>query len=236
MKKIDRRALWIAGVVVIVLYSAVAAIRCSVGPKVGKPLKAQGKPTVEVGHNPISKIRLGQEFNDMNDVQLEIAQKVGVDPVENRAAAELLSDKLVPVLDNSVYKVDTLTHSIPFLTKGSAQLLLTIGENFRDSLLRKGLNPHRLIITSILRTEEDVRVLRRGNINASENSTHRYATTFDIAYARFDPQNKVKGCIDGSPGQMKMVLAEVLRDLRNESLCYVKYERRQPCFHITSRK
>ena len=236
MKKLDRRALWIAAVVVIALYSAVAAIRCSVGPKVGKPLKVQGKTSVEVGHNPISKIHLGQEFNDMNDVQLEVAQKVGVDPVENRVAAERMTDKLVPILDNSVYKIDTLTHSVPFLTKGAASLLMTIGENFRDSLLRKGLNPHRLIITSLLRTEEDVRVLRRGNINASENSTHRYATSFDIAYARFDPVCSVKGCVDGYPGQMKMVLGEVLRDLRNESLCYVKYERRQPCFHITSRK
>ena len=116
---------------------------------------------------------------------------------------------------------------------------LTCGLPNRDdegTLLLKGLNPQRLIITSILRTEEDVRALRRGNVNASENSTHRYATTFDIAYARYDPMDKVKGCVDSYPGQLKMVLAEVLRDLRNEGLCYVKHERRQPCFHITSRK
>ena len=235
MKKIDRRVLWIAGIVVIALYSAVAAIRCSVGPSVAKPLKT-GKTEVKVAHHSISKINYGQEFADMNDVQLEIAEKVGTGPIENRAAAELLTDKLVPILDNSVYKVDTLTHSVPFLTKEAAKLLMTIGENFRDSLLLKGLNPQRLIITSILRTEEDVRALRRGNVNASENSTHRYATTFDIAYARYDPMDKVKGCVDSYPGQLKMVLAEVLRDLRNEGLCYVKHERRQPCFHITSRK
>ena len=235
MKKLDRRVLWIAGLVVIALYSAVAAVRCSVGPKVAKPLKA-GKSEVTVAHHPISKLNCGQEFADMNDVQLEIAEKVGAGPVENRAAAELLTDKLVPVLDNSVYKVDTLTHSVPFLTKEAAKLLMTIGENFRDSLLLKGLNPQRLIVTSILRTEEDVRALRRGNVNASENSTHRYATTFDIAYARFDRMDRVSGCVDSYPGQMKMVLAEVLRDLRNEGLCYVKHERRQPCFHITSRK
>ena len=32
------------------------------------------------------------------------------------------------------------------------------------------------------------------------------------------------------------VMAEVLRDLKNAGRCYVKYEIKQACFHITARK
>jgi hypothetical protein len=31
------------------------------------------------------------------------------------------------------------------------------------------------------------------------------------------------------------VLSEVLRDLREQGLCYVKYERKQGCFQLTCR-
>ena len=34
---------------------------------------------------------------------------------------------------------------------------------------------------------------------------------------------------------LKWVLAEVLRDMRESGRCYVKYEVKQGCFHITVR-
>ena len=46
---------------------------------------------------------------------------------------------------------------------------------------------------------------------------------------------------DGRPMQdvgadtLKLVLSEVLRDLREAERCYVKYELKQGCFHITTR-
>ena len=79
--------------------------------------------------------------------------------------------------------------------------------------------------------------LRKGNINASDKSAHRYGTTFDISYKRFDQVPAP----DGYPLQpvredtLKMVLAEVLRDLKQQGDCYVKYELKQGCFHITAR-
>ena len=36
--------------------------------------------------------------------------------------------------------------------------------------------------------------------------------------------------------QLAKALGTVLKQLRNEGYCYVKYERKQRCFHITSRK
>ena len=35
---------------------------------------------------------------------------------------------------------------------------------------------------------------------------------------------------------LKMVLSEVLRDLRKQDVCYIKYELKQGCFHITTRQ
>ena len=66
-------------------------------------------------------------------------------------------------------------------------------------------------------------------MNASTNSAHVYGTTFDIAYARYEDGKKEE--VD----KLKSVLAEVLQDLRKEKRCYVRYEIKQGCFHITVR-
>lgn len=180
----------------------------------------------------------GRTFGDLNQKQLNVAQAIGISPIASREEAEDMADRLTFIESNERYAVDSLTHSIPYLIPGAAALLDTIGQNFLDSLTSKGLNPNRIIVTSVLRTEKDVKRLRRRNTNASSNSTHAYGTTFDISWKRFQ---KVED-EDGRPMQdvgadtLKLVLAEVLRDLRRADRCYVKYEIKQACFHITTRK
>lgn len=183
-------------------------------------------------------VDFSKEFNDLNEVQLAVAQAIGVPPLEDRSAAERLDKRLVEVVDTDLYSVDELTHSIPFLIPSAARLLDRIGENFRDSLSSKGLNPNKLVVTSILRTEEDVRKLRRGNVNASENSTHRYGTTFDLSYWHYVKVPELRGrpYADVPPEYLRATLSQVLRDLHDEGACYVKYEKKQTCFHITVRK
>ena len=66
-------------------------------------------------------------------------------------------------------------------------LLQDIGRNFFDSLQVKNIPLTKLLVTSVLRTKEDVRKLRRYNHNATENSCHLYGTTFDIAYNKYSP-------------------------------------------------
>ena len=180
----------------------------------------------------------GRTFGDLNQKQLNVAQAIGITPIASREDAEEMTDQLTFIESNDRYAVDSLTHSIPYLIPGAAALLDTIGQNFLDSLASKGLNPNRIIVTSVLRTEKDVKCLRRRNSNASSNSTHAYGTTFDVSWKRFQ---KVED-EDGRPMQdvgadtLKLVLAEVLRDLKQADRCYVKYEIKQACFHITSRK
>ncbi len=93
---------------------------------------------------------------------------------------------------------------------------------------------YKLIVTSVTRTNDDVKGLSQRNRNASENSVHRYATTFDIAWTRFDKVDHTDERTRDD-GQLKAVLGQVLHDLRQRDRCYIKHERKQSCFHITVR-
>ena len=178
-----------------------------------------------------------RSFGDLNEVQLKAAKKWGISPIASREDALEIGDKLKEIVSCEYYAVDSLTHSIPFLVPKAAALVDTIGKNFIDSLGCKGLNPNKIIVTSVLRTKEDVKKLRRTNGNASKNSCHFYGTTFDVSWKRFvkveDPDGRPMQ--DVSADTLKLVLSEVLRDLRKDERCYVKYELRQGCFHITVR-
>lgn len=174
-----------------------------------------------------------ENFPDLQEVQILAAMEWGVTPVENRTEAELRKGELVYVGSNPYYVIDKrMRSSIPYLVPRAADLLQTIAVNFMDSLAIKGLPLHRIIATSMLRTEEDVRRLRRVNVNASDNSCHRYGTTFDITYIHYAP---LAGQNELDDPKLQFVLSEVLRDVRKAGLCYVKYERKQSCFHITVR-
>lgn len=190
--------------------------------------------------NPKLNTQNGQEnyaahFNDVQRIQIAAAQKFGMHPLKDRAEAmsRLKEYNLHHIRSNKNYQLAPMHHSIPYLTNNASALLNTIGENFRDSLASKNLSAYKIVVTSILRTDADVERLMKKNTVAVKNSAHRYATTFDISYVQFVP---VGISNDVSRIELKKVLAEVLRDLRSQKECYVKYEQSQHCFHITSRK
>jgi uncharacterized protein YcbK (DUF882 family) len=189
-------------------------------------------------HNIKGVVSYKRAFNDLNDAQLAVAQSVGIRPIENRAAAEKMTERLELIETNEDFDLDSLTHSIPYLVPEAYRLLHNIGASFNDSLAAKGLNPYKIIVTSVLRTGDDVKRLRKRNGNATKNSAHFYGTTFDISWKRF---NQVAD-EDGRPMQevgadtLKMVLSEVLRDAKANGKCMVKHELKQGCFHITATK
>lgn len=193
---------------------------------------ADGK---EVKNKIYSVPNFGDAFPDSNGVQLEMARKYGVQPVLNRSDAEHRKKELVYVGASPFYTVDKLKSSIPYLVPRAAVLLNDIGRTFFDSLQIKDIPLHKFIITSVLRTREDVDKLRTRNGNATVNSCHLYGTTFDICYNRYTTVSDP----DGSPRRtvrndtLKWVLSEVLRDMRVKNRCYIKYEVKQGCFHIT---
>lgn len=187
----------------------------------------------------IYDVKFAQEFNDLNEAQLEVARAIGIRPVANRQEAEGLKSDLVELTATDTYVIDSLTHSIPYLIPSAKELLDDIGQAFRDSLVSKGLNPYKLVVTSVLRTKEDVATLSKDNINAAENSTHCYGTTFDLGYWRYVkiPDLRGRPYEDVPPEYLRAVLSQVLKDIHDQgNRCFVKYERQQNCFHITVRQ
>lgn len=168
-------------------------------------------------------------FNDMNDRHLKAAKQWGIKPILSEEDLDREKSKLSEISSCRYYIVDRLTHSIPYLVPRAEELLETIGRNFRDSLDQKGLPDRKIIVTSVLRTAGTLKQLRKKNLNASANSAHVFGTTFDVAYARY------KGAAKEETDKLKSVLAEVLQDLRKRKKCYVRYEFKQGCFHITVR-
>ena len=176
-------------------------------------------------------------FPDSNHVQLATAMRFGVKPVKDRAQAEQRKDELVYVGSNPYFYVKKLYSSIPYLVPSAAVLLEHIGRTFQDSLAVKGIPLNVVMVTSLLRTEYDVERLRRHNGNASPQSCHRYGTTFDISYNKYimvqEPDSAPVRPVRNDT--LKWVLSEVLDDARRLGLCYVKYEKKQGCYHITAR-
>ena len=176
-------------------------------------------------------------FPDNNDVQLLAASTHGVEPVADRRDAEKRKKELVFVGASPYFHVDPLRNSIPYLVPRAAVLLNDIGRAYYDSLQIKGIPLHQIIVTSVLRSRVDVKKLRGYNPNATENSCHLYGTTFDICYNRYKTVSPSEGRLRRAVRNdtLKWVLSEVLRDMREKKRCYVKYEVKQGCFHITVR-
>ena len=192
---------------------------------VEKPLAASGKKHRIRGVKDYNKA-----FPDSQSVQIAAAEKWGVRPVKNREDAEKRKKELVYIGASPYYHVDPLYSSIPYLVPRAAILLEDIGKAFYDSLYAKGVPLNQFIVTSVLRSEDDVVKLRRRNGNATERSCHLFGTTFDICYNRYHAVNQPV-----RDDTLKYVLCEVLRDMREQERCYIKYEVKQSCFHMTVR-
>ncbi len=196
-------------------------------------IQALPVPVTDVGDRPH---RIGYvpsyktTFPDSQQVQLQAAERWGVRPVANRVDAEARKKELVYVGASPYYHVDPLHSSLPYLVPRAAVLLQDIGQAFYDSLYVKGIPFNQFIVTSVLRSEEDVTMLRQRNGNATERSCHLFGTTFDVSYNRFHPVTRpVRN------DTLKWVMTQVLRDMREQDRCYIKYEVKQGCFHMTVR-
>lgn len=191
----------------------------------------------EVNHRIKGVHDYKESFPDSNDVQLSVAKQYGIPPVENRQELKKYEKQLVSIDVSPYFDVDDLKRSVPLLVPRASLLLYDIGRAFFDSLQVKRVPLHKLIVTSALRTRDDVTALRGHNKNATENSCHMYGTTFDICYNRYvtvsDPDGPKRREVQNDT--LKWILSEVLRDKRENNRCYIKYEVKQGCFHITTR-
>lgn len=179
------------------------------------------------------RIPYSTEFADLNEVHLQTARKVGLSRIPG-TRDDVAKSKLKKIVDNDYYIIDKLQYSAPYLTARSAAELNAISKSFNDSLRSKQFPEYKLVVSSVLRTKEDITRLRRsGNPNASDNSAHCYGTTFDITYTKYFREEETDEFMQ--PFELTKVLGEVLRDRRNAGKILVKYEKKEHCFHITVR-
>lgn len=178
-------------------------------------------------------IRIGRTFNDKNPAHLRSATRIGITPIDSVEGAWHVGKPVVRVESCADYFVDDLSHSLPYLVPRAEGLLREIGATFRDSLEARGGGAYRVKVTSLLRTHSSVRRLRRRNVNATGHSAHLYGTTFDISYSNFICDSD---SVPRTTEDLKLLLAEILRDFQKKGYCWVKHERKQSCFHITLRR
>lgn len=203
----------------------------SANPRNNTPIPVGARHHDHIRVNNIGPLR--EVFNDSNKYQYAYAERLGIEPIYTLNDAYFAKRPLVLIETCDDYVVDSLTHSMPYLVPESAALLSKIGRNFIDSLANRGGDGYRIKVTSLLRTPMHVKRLRRVNINSTDSSTHQFATTFDISWTNFvcaDPTRTL------DEGDLKNLLAEVLKDLRDEGRCLVKFERKTCCFHVTATK
>lgn len=175
------------------------------------------------------------KFNDLQVKQHAVASAIGLSrPPKDRNDAASMRKQLVEIKTNDNYIVDSLTHSVPFLIPSAKRELDSIGAEWADILQRNGLPHYRFYVTSVLRTQEDIKYLQRsGNINSVTQSCHCYGTTFDLAYMRYNKVTRTRDYMHED--NLKLVLGQVLLNHQRAGKIYVKYEAKQSCFHVTVR-
>lgn len=198
---------------------------------VEKPLPPP-PPVMDV--SVLAEMPYEEVFNDSNYIQYMSAERLGIEPLNNLGQAYNTKKPIVKIESCDNYEVAELTHSMPYLVPEAAELLDEIGSEFNKMVQQKGgRKGNRILVTSVLRSPYSVKRLMKVNKNAVDSSTHKFATTFDIAYNSF-------ACPDSggslAASKLKQILAEVLINKRNEGKCFVKYELKSPCFHITVNK
>lgn len=200
------------------------------------PKKAQkSNDTPEIIRIKVKPIGyLNKIFRDMNNVQLVAANEYGIKPLTKNQTVKDANKQLVKIKTCDEYILKELTHSEPYLRPNAAKLLKDIGRNFTDTIrARSGGLEYKMIVTSLLRTPESVKALQKSNSNSTTDSAHLYGTTFDISYAKFFTEETEKNINDED---LKNILGEIIKDMRSDELCYVRYEVKQGCFHVTSRR
>lgn len=192
-----------------------------------------GKGCVKLKINRLPQGSLGRSFNDSNYLHLQAASAIGIAPLTDPRSAWQAGGRLARIATCEDYYIDNLTHSVPYLVPDAARLLADIGHAFRDTLQARGGGDYRIKVTSVLRTPRLVKHLRRRNRNSVDSSAHLFGTTFDISYSKFICNRP--GGVYRTQEDLKNLLAEIIWEMRQQGRCYVKYERKQSCFHVTAR-
>ncbi|EAZ80161.1 DUF5715 family protein [Algoriphagus machipongonensis] len=168
-----------------------------------------------------------KEVTKEYDKHLYAAEHNGFGLIENEEHFNKLIDeeKLVLIKEGTGYEVMKLTHSHPYITPYSKEVLEEIGIAFQTIMESDSY----FTLTSVTRTPEQQKSLRRRNSNATNgNSSHSYGASFDISYIRFNGRKSWS-----RKSQKK--LEKVLEEFEKAGKIFFIKERKQRCYHVTVR-
>ncbi|MCZ4695141.1 hypothetical protein DWB61_08670 [Ancylomarina euxinus] len=200
----------------------------------------KGKNINKFSVSVLTKAEKGALRRYNNDYHLEVARTKGLkEPLDSRKddkeSAEAFCDRheLVEITDNEYYEIPRLSNSLPYLQESAEEFLNLLGERFCNQLEELGLKKYRFSISSILRTLEDQKSLRKSNVNATPNSSsHYYGRTFDIVQTRYFERGNSTPVYTY---RLRNILLRELIKLQDEGKCYVLLERQTKCIHVTVR-
>lgn len=174
------------------------------------------------------------KLNDGGAAYWEYSAATGITPLRwNRELEKTINSGLLKEVRATVaYLPDTMRFSFPYALPQTIAFMDTLANRFQYELTNTNLKGVRLVITSVLRTEQSVAQLMRHNRNAVRKSAHLHGTTFDVSYATYDFERPVTAA---EAVYLRETLARVLTGLRDEGKCWVKYELFQTCFHVVAK-
>jgi hypothetical protein len=152
---------------------------------------------------------------------------------EDEIKEKVSEGKLVRMRNGSGYFIAELSHSYPYVTPETRDLIQEISRRFRVKISGTRLRGSRFKITSMTRTTEKLKRLRGINTNTSLNSPHMYGNAIDISYIRFSTQKLFMTECDKK--YLMEALAEVIFQLKKEKKCWATFERKQFCYHVVAR-
>jgi len=159
----------------------------------------------------------------------------GIEKCSNRKELmrKFFHGEVVRIRNSRGYTIEDLSYSYPYLTREGKAVIREMGRRFRKKISGTRLRGSDFRVTSMTRTSEIIRKLRKSNSNASENSPHFHGNAFDISYVRFTAKKWF--VTDCDKYYLKEALAEVIWQMREEKKCWATYEINQGCFHIVAR-
>ena len=187
-------------------------------------------------HNIRGVISYKRSFGDLNEKHLNVAQAIGIRPLASREEAEKWK-KRCSISQQMICTRLILWH-IPSRISFRERLPCSI----------QSVITSRFPGCQRLESEQDYsnfRTAYKRRCQASAPSQRQCIRKFR-SLLRHDIRCQLETLPevedeDGRPLQdvssdtLKLVLSEVLRDLKRAEKCYIKYELRQGCFHITTR-
>lgn len=200
----------------------------------------------------------------LNAVHVERARALGVPPPATRAARDSAASSLVDVSGRDAFVFAPARYSVAALTPDGAAAIDSLAVAFNRATAAALLPSARPTVTSVFRSAEDQSGLRSVNANAAGGtSSHEYATTFDLAYRRYEAvppprpagpwargtpapvRRAVDAALDARwseavarvaadyPSRYDALLGRALIALEDRGVLVVVRERRQPVYHVT---